>query len=136
MHTDSQTITGTDGAAQVTPNIALLLALHGKQVEEEQRAVIFTDYRAWIDERKNLQPRGEVDFGVNWTDGAAFPRWRVSWIIATGELYAVEQTSPSRDRFILFGIFETRAEVEDVLAGWADSNMTLDWIRERAGVLQ
>ena len=76
-------------------------------------------YQAWIsDPRRARSP--ELDFGCWWTlGGRDWPRWRVSWIEATGELYAKEQ-APDSDRFIILGTFATRKEIESRLAGWAE----------------
>ncbi len=40
------------------------------------------------DERRRRS--GEADYGVWWTDVWSLPCWRVSYIQATGEVYAVE----------------------------------------------
>jgi hypothetical protein len=62
----------------------------------------------------------EVDYGRWWTlhgDERAFPRWRVSWIARTGELYAVHGCR-ERQFFIVLGVYPTRTEVEQALEGW------------------
>jgi hypothetical protein len=64
---------------------------------------------------------GEVDFGCWWTlrgNEREFPRWRVSWIENTGELYACQMT---KDKLIVLGVIPERQEVERVLEGCSDS---------------
>jgi hypothetical protein len=74
----------------------------------------------------------EVDFGVWWRDGNE-STYRLSWLEATGELYARRQGYGARqDRYILFGTYPSRGAVEQALRGWADTDpMVLDWVRER-----
>ncbi|MFQ5858409.1 MAG: hypothetical protein ACE5LU_22640 [Anaerolineae bacterium] len=77
---------------------------------------IRTGYEEWInDPARRRSP--ELDFGVWWkVHGRDFPRWRVSWIDDTGELYARELGT---DRFIILGIYETEEKVERRMDGWA-----------------
>jgi hypothetical protein len=83
---------------------------------------IQTGFQHWIaaPERK-ASP--EVDFGVWWNlngDAAASPlepRWRVSWLAATSELYAVELKGSRPDRYILLGYFDDGPDVDAALAG-------------------
>jgi hypothetical protein len=90
----------------------------------------------------------EWDFGVNWIDGPDWPRWRVSYVVETGELYAQQHMS---ETILLLGQLETVGEypygerppgawrefnraqpVERILAGWADVfPQKLDWVRDR-----
>ena len=69
-------------------------------------------YGKWIraPERKGSKC---VDFGDQWIWVELWPRWEVSWIEATGELFAVEQGGEAR--FTVLGTF-TRAEVEAFIA--------------------
>jgi len=76
-------------------------------------------YHAWLSGDPRRAKSLEVDFGVFWRLGKAnWPQWRVSWIEATGELYAKE-LAPDSDRYIVLGQFATREEVEERMAGWA-----------------
>jgi len=82
--------------------------------------IIQDHYTRWIEAHK-LERSGEVDYGVWWTQTGSereFPRWRLSWIKDTGELYACQ---PGKDRLIVLGVFPDRKTVERVLAGWSDS---------------
>jgi len=79
------------------------------------------------------QRSGETDFGVWWYagDDRRGPPYRVSWVQATGDVYAYEQWKSS---VILIGNCETHAMIEQLLRGWAEkcgSVGSLDWIHER-----
>jgi hypothetical protein len=79
----------------------------------------------------------EHDFGVMWREGTRRrPRYRVSWIEATGELYALALSEFEHQRKVeLLGIVETHDQVEQLLLGWAAlpyGESTLEWVRERA----
>lgn len=89
------------------------------------RAVFFAD------ERRERSP--EVDFGVMWTQEGQWPNWRVSWLERTGELYALCLGGEDRDHVEVFGTIERRANVEEVMRGYADSPAPheLDWVRRR-----
>ena len=78
----------------------------------------------------------EHDFGVMWREGTRKrPRYRVSWVEATGELYALALSEFEHLRKVeLLGIVDTIEDVERVLCGWeslAYGESTLSWIRER-----
>ena len=63
----------------------------------------------------------EVDFGCHWTEpGQTFPRWRVSWVERTGELYAVR--TAGHPLLIVYAVIPAREAVDRVLAGWADAS--------------
>ena len=82
---------------------------------------ILQEYEDWISETSRAQS-GEIDFGVWWTltgNEREFPRWRLSWIKATGELYACQA---AKDRYIKLGVIPERVQVEVILKGWADSD--------------
>ena len=84
---------------------------------------IHTGYRKWIAApQRRASP--EVDFGVWWRSlRVPLSTWRVSWIQNTGELYACELGG---DRYILLGKFNARQEVEERMAGWAESALILE----------
>ena len=77
----------------------------------------------------------EVDYGCWWTLDAhrSHPRWRVSFIVDTGEVYAVELTSQRPDRFIVLGrVPGGRQAMETTdppfggrVCGWAEGELYL-----------
>lgn len=89
----------------------------------------------FADERRAKS--GEIDFGVWWRDGSEYPTYRVSFIVDTGELYALDMQETNAE---LIGVIEganeedRRATVEAVLEGWADKCgqlNSLSWVRRR-----
>ena len=101
------------------------------------------------DERRRRS--GEVEFGNNWFD-AKGSRYELSWVEDTGELYAMLELTPEADTWTPFGDVEvedssvdslavtvlgtlaTRAEVDQVLEGWAERMLEPDgvhWVAER-----
>ena len=77
---------------------------------------------------------GEVDFGVMWRSGLShWPQYRVSWIAATGEVYAVALASGLNAGVVVLGKAPDRAAVDRALEGWTDQcgePNGLLWIRE------
>jgi hypothetical protein len=75
----------------------------------------------------------EVDFGVWWQDGVVnWPRYRVSWVDATGEVVAVKMAGD--ESVVVLGVIEDEAELERRLDGWAEEcgkPGSLEWVRER-----
>jgi len=84
------------------------------------------DYRSFAgDPLRARSP--EVDFGVGWRlleERDGFP-WRVAWLEATGELYAVELRGYEPGRALLLGHFLTREAAEEALEGWAERPLRL-----------
>lgn len=85
--------------------------------------VIQSGLKAWnnVDERKKSP---EFDYGVWWTptgNAHEFPRWSVSWIKNTGEIYA---RNGREDKYIVLGNAGTgregAARAEFFLEGWAN----------------
>lgn len=96
-------------------------------------AQIQTGFRQWINEPARARSP-EVDFGCWWTlsgNPREFPRWRVSWVEATGELYAVEMADHRPDRYLLLARFDNRQAVEAAMRGWAESEMHLSDLLDR-----
>ena len=89
------------------------------------------------DERRRRS--GEADFGIWWTDGAPWPRFRVSYVRATGEVYALMQGNGGTVEVL--GIVPPDEDVPEglyyrtldrILAGWADQRPPrLSWMRDR-----
>ena len=100
---------------------------------------LFDSIDAFYDDAEPHERRysPEVDFGVHWTDPAlpneipgALPRWRVSWIANSGEVYAVRDwDGPVR----LYGAVQGQEAVEDFLDGWVDhcGPGGLAWVEQR-----
>lgn len=72
----------------------------------------------------NADPRrarsGECDYGGWWTptgDPMDFPRYSVSWIEKTGEIYV---WNSREDEFQVIGHAKTEKEADRLLEGWAD----------------
>ena len=101
------------------------------------------------DERRRQS--AEVEFGNNWFD-AKGSRYELSWVEATGELYAMLEPVPEADSWtpfgdievenvkvdslvvIVLGIFASQGDVEQLLQGWADEMAKPDgvhWVAER-----
>lgn len=73
----------------------------------------------------------ELDFGVWWRDGYNHPLYRVSWLEATGEIYAIDQ---SENRVEILGRARTRGDIEQKLEGWAKVcglMNSLQWVRSK-----
>jgi len=73
-------------------------------------------YAAWMGLMERT-PSKKVEFGTWWRLGARY--WRVSWIEATGELYAVE-AKPS-DRFVVLSSMGKK-QVNDLMRKWMDGD--------------
>lgn len=84
----------------------------------------------------------EIDFGVWWRNRQQpWPRFRVSFVFDTGELYAVRQAAvDERPNVIVLGVMLTPEGVgdldraEDALDGWAEQcgkPHSLQWAHER-----
>lgn len=94
----------------------------------------------------------EVDYGVHWRDGRQlWPEYRVSYVQATGEVYAVRQAGRGGNAVRVLGVVppdeDTRREtrpwdraaayyrtLEGILDGWADdevSGFDLAWVEAR-----
>lgn len=81
----------------------------------------------------------ELDFGVWWRDGASYSTFRVSFIVFTGEIYAVNQ---QESEYEILGTLEVgmmteeqaKQLAEDKLKGWADvcgQTNSLSWVRSK-----
>ena len=69
-------------------------------------------------DHRRAGPR-EVEFGGLWLDKDTEPPWRVSWIEATGELYAVRgHGGDPKGPVEVLGRYGSRAEVENTLRHW------------------
>ena len=108
------------------------------------------DLKDFYDADPRRRASEELEFGSDWSDGGA--RTQVSWIEATGELYAMRdplgslvtdvigdtRASPVADKDLTvepLGTVPGRAAVEAVMSGWetamASGPDSLAWVRER-----
>jgi hypothetical protein len=71
---------------------------------------------------KHRGPLHEVGYGSLWREFAPVPTYRVEWVRATGELYAVElsESDEARDPVEVLGVLWSRPQVEACLAGWSE----------------
>jgi hypothetical protein len=101
----------------------------------------------WLDDLRRLSS-AESDYGVHWRHmGADWPRWRVSYVRDTGDVYAICQQSPFE--VLLLGTvpadpvdetvpFEKRESwyrtLDQILDGWAEPDISghdLAWVQAR-----
>jgi hypothetical protein len=78
----------------------------------------------------------EVGYGSLWRAFAPVPTYRVEWVRATGELYALELSEPeeAKDPVEVLGVLWSRPQVEACLVGWSErcgGQRSLLWVRER-----
>jgi hypothetical protein len=91
----------------------------------------------------------EWDYGVHWIEreGMAWPIWRVSWIVETGELYAVKLAGDNEVRVLgvvpkvgdypynreqTWKAFNDAQTIEQVMKDWAEEpRRPLVWAVER-----
>ena len=92
----------------------------------------------------------EFEYGSDWSDAAGV-RWGLSWVKATGELYAMTEPrepivrDPFGDEYLqrmptklvtvrVLGVVETRPRLDQILSGWTNAMGTADslaWVRDR-----
>ena len=78
----------------------------------------------------------EVGYGSLWREFAPVPTYRVEWVPATGELYAVElsESNEGKDPVEVLGVLWSRPHVEACLAGWSErcgDQRSLLWARDQ-----
>ena len=91
---------------------------------------ILNGYHEWI-AAPARERSGESDYGV-WWHRATQPRgpfWRISWIEATDELYAVQEGA---DNYFVIGLYPNEVAVKGALAGWGQAMQDLDAIVRQA----
>lgn len=98
----------------------------------------YLNIEAFYAQNEERRRSGEADYGVWWTEpGRDWPRWRVSYIQKTGEVYAVQLTG---GRVELLGVVSPDDDhiyyhtLDHILEGWADvihAPGSLDWVRAR-----
>ena len=94
----------------------------------------FPNIEAFYDADPRRRHSGEADFGIWWTNGPRWPNWRVSYIQATGEVYAVSAQGPVE---VLGTVPPDEGPsyyrtLDNLLDGWSDEfGRPLSWVRER-----
>ena len=78
----------------------------------------------------------QVGYGSLWRGFAPVPAFRLAWVPATGELYAVQlsELDERKDPVEVLGVLCSRPQVEACLAGWAErcgGQRSLLWARDR-----
>ena len=112
-------VRGWEYTTDLTLNTSAIVIATLQRIESKiQRGL-----KAWSSEPKRKRS-GEVDSGCWWTlhgDPREFPRWSVSWIIETGELYA---WCAREDKYILLATTAPRDEArsEFLLEGWSNAD--------------
>jgi hypothetical protein len=89
--------------------------------------------------RAALPTRGrspEVDYGRPWRDGGFGPAYRVAWLPATGELFAVRlgPRAAGGGRVEVLAHVPGADRIAAMLAGWGEACGTFDsmrWLRAR-----
>ena len=98
----------------------------------------YSSLAEFYNEDPQRQHSGEADYGVWWQDTRPYPRWRVSYIKDTGEVYAVELSLGGR--VMVLGHAEPDSEglyyrtLDGILDGWAEvcgQPAGLAWVRQR-----
>jgi hypothetical protein len=108
------------------------------------------DLEQFYDADPRRRKSEELEFGTDWQDGGA--RTEVSWVEATGELYAMrdplghleaqllgaETVDPVADEDLgvqVLGVIQGRQTVEAVMSGWQAAmpagDNSLSWVRDR-----
>jgi hypothetical protein len=83
--------------------------------------VVHQDLEAFYISDERRRRSREVDYGVWWTLPAQdWPYWRVSWVEATGEFYAVAQLASGDGTTVAHAGFPSEEAAEAALAGWED----------------
>lgn len=112
----------------------------------------FERLQEWYDANEERRMSGEADYGVGWHDGERGQSYRVSYVRATGEIYAVGNRAPVPPVEVLGIVPPDEDEIavtpgkhgvrlpyyrtlDTILDGWADAMLTggLDWVRRRLG---
>jgi hypothetical protein len=128
----------TPGAAVIAAGLRRAAGTEQQHTERARKIGAWPSLRAFYADDPVREFSGETDFGMNWTFGGqtAWPRWRVSWVAYTGELYAYAQTPGPHERVILVGVEPDEDRVEATLDGWADPDHAghqLAWVFRQFG---
>jgi hypothetical protein len=86
-------------------------------MQEVYKNRIVKGYAEWMQVLDRTASK-KIEFGDWWRLNTTY--WRVSWLEATGELYAVEQR-PVTDRFVMLSVLDKK-QVTDLMRKWFDGN--------------
>ena len=109
---------------------------------------LYPNIEAFYSENEARRRSPEADYGVWWHDGVGTEFWRVSYVQATGEVYAVnpwngqvevlgvvppdlEEFTPGGNRTSRLTYYRT---LDRILDGWAEhcgKRNSLAWVREK-----
>jgi hypothetical protein len=88
---------------------------------------------AFYEDNSDRRFSGEADYGVHWRhDGKPWPLYRVAYVHATGEVYAVQQGNGNRELIVL-GVVQPDPDARTETGDWASGETyyrTLDWLLE------
>lgn len=98
----------------------------------------YANIEAFYAENEERRRSGEADYGAWWTEpNQNWPRWRVSYIQKTGEVYAVQLNGGQVELLGVVPPDDARIyyqTLDRILEGWADiinEPGSLDWVRAR-----
>ena len=102
----------------------------------------YQSLEAFYDANLARRQSGEADYGEQWTNGANWPHWRVSYIHGSGEVYAVELQG--QGRVMVLGVVPPDQgeglyyrTLDLILQGWAnEGGRPISWVRERLEAYQ
>lgn len=121
----------TEAEERITEDLVPLLKASLARVEDEVgiTPVLHSTLEVYYRGDPAYRERSpEVDFGVWWAEARGFPRYRVSWVQGTGELYALNHTTGA---VTILAVLPTREEADCVLAGWGEhcGPGGMEWLR-------
>lgn len=110
-------VRGWEYTTDLTRNTGEIVMAAQQRIESK----IKRGYKGFCEDVKRSRS-GEVDFGCWWTlhgDNREMPRWSVSWIIETGEVYA---WAARDDLYMVLGLTAPKdeARAEFLLESWSD----------------
>ena len=101
--------------------------------------MIYPNIEAFYSEDERRRRSGECDYGVWWRGDVSIPTYRISYVQATGEVYAIQLTSGYDAAEVLAVIAPDEGDIyyrtlDRILEGWPDQCGeigSLSWVRER-----
>jgi hypothetical protein len=125
----------------ISPAIIVAALRHATDTtaQHQQRALqrSWPSLRAYYKDDPVREGSPERDYGEMWTadgDRAGWPRWRVSYVTLTGEVYSLRLAADGL--VVVVGIAYCRDDADQKLGGWADPDISghdLAWAFHRFG---